>query len=80
MSITIELAHPINVDGTAVSSLQLRRPKVRDMLSVEKSTHGDAEKEITLFANLCEVQPSSLHDLDMADYGKLQNAYQNFLS
>ncbi|SMG64861.1 hypothetical protein BMETH_2790205326255, partial [methanotrophic bacterial endosymbiont of Bathymodiolus sp.] len=33
----IELTHPIDIDGTKVSVLQLRRPKVRDMLSVEKS-------------------------------------------
>lgn len=80
MSITIELTHPIKVDGTPVESLQLRRPKVRDMLTVEKSSQSDAEKEINLFANLCEVQPSALHDLDMADYAKLQKAYQDFLS
>jgi hypothetical protein len=32
--------------------LQLRRPKVRDMLGVEKSVDNDAEKEIQLFASL----------------------------
>jgi hypothetical protein len=31
-----------------VSVLSLRRPKVRDMLSVEKSIDNDAEKEIQL--------------------------------
>ena len=76
----IELTHPINLDGTNVSLLQLRRPKVRDMLSVEKSVDNDAEKEIQLFANLCELTPENLHDLDMVDYAKLQKAYQDFLS
>lgn len=76
----IELTHPINLDGTKVSLLQLRRPKVRDMLSVEKSVDNDAEKEIQLFANLCELTPENLHDLDMVDYAKLQKAYQDFLS
>jgi hypothetical protein len=27
----IELAHPVSIDGTKVSVLQLRRPKVRDI-------------------------------------------------
>ena len=76
----IQLTHPITLDGTKVSLLQLRRPKVRDMLSVEKSVDNDAEKEIQLFANLCELTPENLHDLDMADYAKLQKAYQDFLS
>ena len=76
----IELTHPIDIDGTKVSVLQLRRPKVRDMLSVEKSVDNDAEKEIRLFVNLCELTPENLLDLDMADYSKLQKAYQDFLS
>lgn len=76
----IDLTHPIDIDGTKVSVLRLRRPKVRDMLSVEKSVDNDAEKEIQLFANLCELTPENLLDLDMADYSKLQKAYQDFLS
>ncbi len=77
---SIELTYPIDVDGIDVHKLTLRRPKVRDMLAVEKSAHSDAEKEIHLFASLCEVPPASLHDLDMSDYAKLQQHYQTFLS
>ena len=76
----IPLSYPIQVDGVTVKQLTLRRPKVRDMLAVEKNAYSDAEKEITLFANLCEVPPASLHDLDMADYAKLQQHYHTFLS
>ena len=78
--VKIELKYPIKMDGAEVSVLRLRRPKVRDMLAVEKSGEHDAEKEIQLFANLCEVKAEDLHDLDMADYGQLQKAYQGFLS
>ena len=77
---TIEIKYPISVDGVKVKSLKLRRPKVRDMLSVESSQISDAEKEINLFANLCEVTPEALMELDMSDYAKLQKAYQDFLS
>jgi hypothetical protein len=77
---TIELQHPISIDGVQVKTLRLRRPKVRDMLTVETASGHDAEKEIQLFAHLCEVNPSDLHELDMADYAKLQQVYQNFLS
>ena len=78
--VKIELTHSIEIDGAKVSVIQLRRPKVRDMLSVEKSVDNDAEKEIQLFANLSELSPDSLLELDMADYAKLQKAYQDFLS
>jgi len=80
MSTSIELKYPISVDGVNVKLLKLRRPKVRDMLGVEAAKVSDAEKEINLFANLCEVTPEALMDLDMADYAKLQKAYQDFLS
>jgi len=78
--VKIELMHSIEIDGAKVSVIQLRRPKVRDMLSVEKSVDNDAEKEIQLFANLSELSPDNLLELDMADYAKLQKAYQDFLS
>ena len=46
--VKVELKHAIEIDGVKVSVIKLRRPKVRDMLSVEKSTDNDAEKEINL--------------------------------
>ncbi len=79
-SITVSLSNPIDVDGSRLSELTVRRPKVRDMLAMENNTKSDAEKEILLFANLCEVNPVSLYELDMADYAKLQKTYQDFLS
>ncbi|MGH1471567.1 MAG: phage tail assembly protein [Cellvibrionaceae bacterium] len=78
--VKIELTHSIEIDGAKVGVIHLRRPKVRDMLSVEKSVDNDAEKEIQLFANLSELSPDNLLELDMADYAKLQKAYQDFLS
>ncbi|OOY34370.1 phage tail assembly protein [Solemya velum gill symbiont] len=78
--VKIELTHSIEIDGAKVGVIQLRRPKVRDMLSVEKSVDNDAEKEIQLFSNLSELSPDNLLELDMADYAKLQKAYQDFLS
>jgi len=78
--IKLDLKHAIDIDGVKTAQLHIRRPKVRDMLSVEKSTQNDAEKEINLFANLCELTPEQLLELDMADYAKLQKTYQSFLS
>ncbi len=80
MTAQIKLTHPVLVEGAEVTTLQPRRPKVRDMLAVDKTAQSDAEKEINLFANLCEVLPAVIQELDMADYSKLQQAYQDFLS
>ncbi len=77
---TITLKYPITVNNTAVSELTLRRPTVRDMLAADKMQGSDAEKEIRMFCNLCEVEPSVIETLDLADYNQLQQAYQGFLS
>ena len=76
---TISLEYAITVDGVTTKALTLRRPKVKDMLSVDKASDSAAQKEIHLFANLCEVPMQNLLELDMRDYGQLQAAYQDFL-
>lgn len=77
MSGPIVLKYPLE---NGLKELNLRRPKVRDMLASDKTKGSDAEKEIALFANLCEVSPEEIGALDMADYKQLQEEYQGFLS
>ena len=77
---TIKLAHPVEADGGTVSALQLRRPVVRDMLAADKAAGSEAEKEVRMFANLCEVAPGVIEALDLADYTTLQETYKGFLS
>jgi len=76
---TMKLKHPIQVDGREVGELTLRRPKVRDMIVADKAGGTDAEKEVRVFSNLCEVPPSAIEEMDLADYGALQEAYKSFL-
>lgn len=77
---TIELKHPVSVAGSEIASLSMRRPKVKDQLAADKADGGNAEKEIRLFANLCEVQPAVIEELDLADYRQVQEVYSGFLS
>ena len=80
MSETIQLDYPVESEGRTLSEITLRRPKVSDMLNASKGRGDEAEKEIRMFANLAEVAPSAIESLDLADYQKLQQAYQDFLS
>ena len=41
---------------------------------------GNTDSEIRMFANLCEVAPAVIEELDMADYMRLQRVYEGFLS
>jgi len=77
---TITLKHPVTVETIDYKKLTLRRPKVRDMLAADKSSGSDAEKEVTIFCNLCEVSPAVIEELDLSDYKQLQDKYSHFLS
>ena len=75
----IKLNYPIESDGTNITDLNMRRSKVKDRLIVAKMKNSsDEEKEIRLFANLCEVAPNIIEELDESDYANLQKAYMDF--
>lgn len=76
----IQLKYPVELNGLTVDELSIRRPKVRDMLAADKSAGSEADKEIRMFANLCEVDPNVVEGLDLSDYSNLQKVYQDFLS
>ena len=76
---TIQLDHPVDADGRTITSLAMRRPKVRDERDARRIAGADeSEREIVLFANLCEVAPDTIHELDLSDYVKLQRAFTDF--
>lgn len=76
----ITLQYPIRINGVELKEVLLRRPKVRDRLIVDKMTVSDAEKEIFLVANLAEISKEAVEELDLADYTKIQQKLQSFLS
>ncbi|WP_320169943.1 phage tail assembly protein [Maridesulfovibrio sp.] len=76
----ITLDYPVDFGGVEIKELNMRRAKVRDQKAARKSTKNDADYESVLFANLCEVSPDLIDDLDMKDYKKLQEKYKGFLS
>lgn len=76
----ITLGHPIRVNGVEMQEVRLRRPKVRDRLIVDKMTVSDAEKEISLVANLAEISKEAVEELDLADYTQIQQKLQSFFS
>ena len=77
---TITLKYPVTVDGATHTTLAMRRPKVRDSRDAQRGGGTNADSEIRLFANLCEVTPAAIEALDMADYMRMQKVYEGFLS
>lgn len=76
----IQLSKPLSIAGAEVAYLEMREPTVADQLAMDRSGGGDAEKELGLIANLCQVAPSDLHQLTLRDYKKVQKALTDFLA
>lgn len=74
----IELSFPIEVSGVEVNHLIMRRPKVRDLIAAQKSGGTEAEMGVVLVANLCELTPTDVGELDAADWDKCEVQVQAF--
>lgn len=77
--IDITLTRPMTIDGGSVRALRMREPLVNDQLAMDAAKGSDADKEITLFSNLCEVSPDDIKKLTLRDYKRVQAAFGNFL-
>ena len=76
----IKLSYPIEYNALPISEIAVRRPTVGDNLAAQKSAGSDAEREIRLIANLCELPPEAIQLLDMSDYASIQKVLSGFLS
>ncbi len=74
----IDLEYPITVDGVEVSSLVMRRSTVADQLVFEDGKGSEAHRTVLMMANLCDVSPGSIKQLDVVDFEKLAEVLQGF--
>ena len=77
--VEIPLDHPVTVHGQEYSQVRMRRPKARDSRDAQRPGEGSAHSEIRLFTSLCDVPLEVIEEMDMADYGALQDTYRGFL-
>ncbi|MDE0167340.1 MAG: phage tail assembly protein [Bryobacterales bacterium] len=75
----IELKHPITADGREVAELTLRRPKVRDLERMDKVS-GEMAKAVTMIADLAEIAPDQVRELDAEDFAAAAEALGDFLA
>lgn len=78
--VDIELSREVEMDGAKVKALRMREPTVGDQLAADEMKGGEAAKEISVFANLCEVSPEDIKKLTLKDYKKLQAAFVGFIA
>ena len=76
---TFELREPITTgDGRTLTSITLRRGKVRDMRQAQRGTESSEEYELALIASLTaeKIVPEDLDDMDMDDYADIQDWFR----
>lgn len=78
-STTIPLDHPIMTPTGQVSSITMRRAKVRDLRRMSDFGKDEAMQEIGLIAHLSGMTAEDFDELDAADYRTLQGTFRGFL-
>ena len=63
----------IKVELSTGEVVEGRRAKVKDMKLVQ-GIKNDIDRETALIGNLTQKTPEEIDELDINDYGKLQNA------
>lgn len=74
----IKLAFPVDFDGEKITSLTMRRPKVRDKLKAKKVKGDDEDRALALMADLVEQPIEMIGELDEVDIAKLGEQYASF--
>ncbi len=74
----ITLKYPVDHKGDHISTIEMRRPKVKDMLTVDK-INGDMQKGIRMMSNLSGHPETVFHEMDMEDMKTCNDVLASFL-
>lgn len=74
----ITLSRPTNIAGASVSTIRMREPTVADQENFQDAGRNDAAREISTFANLCEITPDEVRKLPLRDYMRMQASFALF--
>lgn len=78
-SADITLSRPASISGVQTTAVRMREPTVGDQEVASEMSGSDAAREITIFANLCDVAPDDIRKLPLRDYKRLSTAYLGFI-
>lgn len=70
---TVTLEYPVTWEGSEVASLEFRRPKGGDVRRINSSSGDDLTKSFKLMADLAQVDPKLIDELDPADIAQIND-------
>jgi len=74
----ITLTRPRQVNGMETAVLRMREPTVEDMERYQDDKGSDAQREVRMIANLCEISPDDVRKMPLRDYARLQVRRRTF--
>jgi len=77
---TVKLQFPIEFAGRHITEVTLRRATVKDTSTARQQGKTDEDFQIMLTANLAEIEPDAIRQMDMADYNAIGKVLEGFLS
>lgn len=79
---TFTLNYPVDHDGKTITTIELRRPKVKDMLRAEKAreSSGDLGVAVALVAAIADLPVSAIELVDATDFGPIAEAIELFMT
>lgn len=76
--VEITLDFPIQLADRLLERVTMRRPVMRDMVKHDIGADVNLANSMALIADLCNLAPPELDDMDTCDYEKLQNQLLSF--
>lgn len=78
--VTLKLQEPIEVGGTTIAEVTIRRPKVKDLRALDQDAEGtEMEKGIAMAALLTDLTPDAIEEMDAFDFAALSEKIAGFL-
>ncbi|WP_323162866.1 phage tail assembly protein [Stenotrophomonas maltophilia] len=74
----ITLTRSRKIDGMDTAVVRMREPTVADMERFQESAGSEAQREVVMIANLCEISPDALREFPLRDYQRMQAGFAVF--
>lgn len=75
----LQLQVPIDVNGHKYESLEIRRPKGRDLKKMSRTKGSDNERMAAMLCDLAEIPPDVIDEMDGADFIAAARVVGDFL-
>lgn len=79
---TFSLSYPVEHDGKSITSVELRRPKVKDIAAAEQARKdkGDFAVGVVLIARVSGLPESVVEEIDAEDFVPLAECLEDFMT